>query len=211
MSWWWIWNNSDSDDQHWSAEDNLDWYEYTGDDIIDDFNKDVVPLYKWTYENKITTMDSLEAANPDGLVTRWHLAKMVVNYMINVLWRKIPYDVTYNCLYWGDAESVWESDEIRDYATKACAFGVMWINMENNEFLPDSIVTRAEFWTVMSRVLWWDKYNIVDTDNRLYYEDHLQELKKSDVLTQINNPEDRWEIRKWVWLVFKRVSEKFKK
>ena len=211
MSGWWRWWNADSEyNQHWSAEENVDWNGYTWDEVIDDFNKDVVPLYKWTYENKITTMDTLEEADPDWLVTRWHLAKMVVNYMVNVLWRKVPYDITYNCLYRGDNESTWESDEIRDYATKACAFWVMWINMENNEFLPNSIVTRAEFWTVMSRVLWWDKYNIIDTDNRMYYEDHLQALKSEDILTQINDPEARREIRKWVWLVFRRVLEKKK-
>ena len=130
--------------------------------------------------------------------------------MVNVLWRKVPYDVTYNCVYRGDNESSWESDEIRDYATKACAFGVMWINMENNEFLPNNIVTRAEFWTVMSRVLWWDKYDVIDTDSKMYYEDHLQALKRDDILTQINDPEARWEIRKWVWLVFRRITEKKK-
>jgi uncharacterized metal-binding protein len=36
----------------------------------------------------------------------------------------------------------------------------------------------------------------------------LQALKRDDILTQINDPEVRWEIRKWVWLVFRRVSEK---
>ena len=86
----------------------------------------------------------------------------------------------------------------------------MWINMENNEFLPNNIVTRAEFWTVMSRVLWWDKYDIIDTDSKMYYEDHLQALKRDDILTQINDPEARWEIRKWVWLVFRRITEKKK-
>ena len=156
-------------------------------------------------------MNTLENADPDWLLTRWHLAKMVVNYMVNVLWRSMPYDVTYNCLYWGDNESSWESDEIRDYATKACAFWVMWINMEDNKFLPNSVVTRAEFGTVMSRVLWWDKYNITDTEHRSYYENHLQALKKDSILTQIANPETRWEIRKWVWLVFRRIVEKYKK
>ena len=41
-------------------------------------------------------------------------------------------------------------------------------------------------------------------------EDHLQALKKDDIMTQIANPENRWEIRKWVWLVFRRVMEKKK-
>ena len=210
--WWGRWWNIDSDDnQHWSAEENIDWDEYTWDEVVNDTDKNIVPLYKRIYENNITTMDTLENADPDWLLTRWHLAKMVVNYMVNVLWRKIPYDVTYNCRYWGDDESSRESDEIRDYATKACAFWVMWINMEDNKFLPNSIVTRAEFWTVMSRVLRWDKYDITDTDNRSYYENHLQALKKDNILTQIANPEDRWEIRKWVWLVFRRIVEKYKK
>jgi hypothetical protein len=206
--WWKKWNDVDS--QHWSAEENVDWNEYTWEEVLDDFNNNIVPLYKWSYENKITTINTLEEANPDWLVTRWHLAKMVVNYMMNVLWRKVPYDVTYNCVHRGDNESSRESDEIRDYATKACAFWVMWINMENNEFLPNNIVTRAEFWTVISRMLRWDKYDILDTDNKRYYENHLQILKKDDILTQISNPEARWEIRKWVWLVFRRIIEKKK-
>ena len=210
--WGWRWWNIDnSDNQHWSAEENIDWDEYTWDEVVNDTDKNIVPLYKRVHENDITTMDTLEYADPDWLLTRWHLAKMVVNYMVNVLWRKIPYDVTYNCRYWGDDESSRESDEIRDYATKACAFWVMWINMEDNKFLPNSIVTRAEFWTVMSRVLRWDKYDITDTDNRSYYENHLQALKKDNILTQIANPETRWEIRKWVWLVFRRIVEKYKK
>jgi hypothetical protein len=35
-------------------------------------------------------------------------------------------------------------------------------------------------------------------------------LKKNGILTQINEAEDRWEIRKWVWLVFRRIEEKLK-
>jgi hypothetical protein len=27
----------------------------------------------------------------------------------------------YDCMNWNDNPSVWESDEIKDYATKACA------------------------------------------------------------------------------------------
>ena len=49
------------------------------------------------------------------------MAKMIVNYLVNVLKREIPYDIPYECVSWNDDESAWESDEIRDYATKACA------------------------------------------------------------------------------------------
>ena len=215
--WWWKWWNLNFDDgQHWSAEDdeidelndleNL--YENDWDEEL--ISQDVY-LYEWVKQNWITSMDSFEKSDPEGLLTRWYLAKMVVNYMVNVLWRKVPFDVTYNCVHWWDNVTDWESDEISDYATKACAFWVMWIGMEDNKFLPNNIVTRAEFWTVISRMLWWDEYNIIDEDNRLYYEEHLMILKKNNIMTQIEDPEVRWEIRKWVWLVFRRVSEKFKK
>ena len=106
----------------------------------------------------------------------------------------------------GNAEQLLAS--IKEYAKKACSLWLMWIYVD--EFMPNKILDRAEFWTIISRLLWWDTYNIIDTDHRSYYEDHLRLLKKNGILTQINEPEDRWEIRKWVWLVFRRISEKYK-
>jgi hypothetical protein len=36
-------------------------------------------------------------------------------------------------------------------------------------------------------------------------------LKKHGILSQTDNPEERRELRKWVWLVFRRIEEKLKK
>jgi hypothetical protein len=41
-------------------------------------------LYEWTFVHNITTLPTQQRANPDGVVIRGHLAKMLVNYMINV-------------------------------------------------------------------------------------------------------------------------------
>ena len=131
-----------------------------------------------------------------------------MNFAQNVLWWYIPTSYPDKC-NWNDKESERESLEIKMYAKKSCAIWVMWIYVE--EFMPNKILDRAEFGTIVSRLLWWDKYNIIDTDHRSYYEAHLQVLKDNGILTQIENPEARWEIRKWVWLVFRRISEKEKK
>nr|MBR6100420.1 hypothetical protein [bacterium] len=45
---------------------------------------------------------------------------MVVNYATNVLGQKIPEKIPSECR-WNDYRSDWESQEIKDYAVKACA------------------------------------------------------------------------------------------
>jgi hypothetical protein len=102
-------------------------------------------------------------------------------------------------------ETEWKSPETKLYAQKACALWVMWIRMQN--FLPNKILDRAEFWTILSRLLWWDKYDVVDaTATKLYYTRHLWALNREWIMTQIDNPEDRWELRKWAWLMLMRVK-----
>jgi uncharacterized metal-binding protein len=32
-------------------------------------------------------------------------------------------------------------------------------------------------------------------------------LKNNGIMMQIENPKERWEIRKWVWVVFRRIFE----
>ena len=204
--------NSDSydnsDDQHGAAEENSDLF--TWDYYVSSWNIDeeTLSLYEWAHENDITTIDTLEDANADGYLTRWHMAKIAVNFAEKILWKTVP-DVYPDECNWNDKESERESQEIKIYAKKACALWVMWINVD--EFMPNKILNRAEFGTTVSRLLWWDRYNIIDTDHRFYYEDHLYALKKQWIMTQINDPEDRRELRKWVRLVFRRITEKLRK
>jgi hypothetical protein len=69
--------------------------------------------------------------------------------------------------------------------------------------MPRKTVSRAEFGTVLSRILWGDTYN----DSKPYYVKHLQALKNSGIMTQIDNPEKRLELRKWVWVMLMRSVE----
>jgi hypothetical protein len=48
-------------------------------------NPEVLTAYQFAYAHDITTLAPIANANPDGTVIRQHLAKMVVNYALNVL------------------------------------------------------------------------------------------------------------------------------
>ena len=195
----------------WTFEENNQTHGSAWEEEInreESYWKEVVDAYKWAYKNWLTTMSTIQDADPDWYLLRWHMAKIVVNFMINVLWMKLPTVIPDHCKNWNDDPVIWESDEIKWYATISCALWVMWIDMLNNEFLPNDIVSRAEFGTVVSRVLWWNTFNVVHTPLTPYYKLHLNQLKNNDIMTQINKPLTVKELRKRVWLVFKRVSEK---
>jgi hypothetical protein len=66
--------------------------------------------------------------------------------------------------------------------------------------MPNKKVSRAEFGTVLSRILWGETYNNATP----YYANHLQALKNNGIMTQIDNPEKRLELRKWVWVMLMR-------
>jgi hypothetical protein len=196
-------NRIDEEKQESKGKEHMAWWEEWKE--IEKVDAEVLSVYEWAKKYSITTKETLVDANPDGYVRRWHLAKMVVNYAVNVLWKEIPYDVSYQCLHWNDDSSEWESNEIKEYATKACALWIMWINMKNNKFRPRDVVSRAEVGTVLSRVLWWDKYNQKPSNH--FYEEHLKALKENRIMMQIDNPTERQERRKWLWIMFKRMYD----
>ena len=171
----------------------------TQKELIEEERK-IQSAYEWAYEHNITTISSLDDANPDWTVTRGHLAKMVVNYATNVLWREIPKKIPSYCS-WNDWKTDRESEEIKDYAVKSCALWLMWLDMD--KFLPNMEVTRAQFGTIMSRLLWWKKYAWWTP----YYRKHLNALKENNIMTQLENPEKRVELRQWVWLMLMRSAE----
>jgi hypothetical protein len=146
----------------------------------------VIDDYEWAYDNEITTIDSFALADPDWYVKRWHMAKMVVNYAVNVLWKVEPQYLPAKCIF-NDRNVEWESQEIKTFAQRACALWIMWIRID--KFYPKQLVSRAEFGTVLSRLLWGSEYDIINpSDNTPYYRKHLEALKREWIMTQIDNP-----------------------
>jgi hypothetical protein len=80
-----------------------------------------------------------------------------------------------------------ESDEMKFYANLACQLGLMGLNDQgsaNETFNPNETVTRAQFGTVLSRLIRQDKNN----GGTPYYAKHLQALKTAGIMTKIDTP-----------------------
>jgi hypothetical protein len=75
----------------------------------------------------------------------------------------------------------------------------MWINVD--KFRPDDLVTRAEFGTALSRML----YATADWE-KAYYETHLSKLMEEKIIT-VDTP-DMQELRWYVMIMLMRSANK---
>jgi hypothetical protein len=96
------------------------------------------------------------------------------------------------------------------YAKIACQLGLMglesdWVTVKK-EFDPRGIVDRAQFGTILSRMLRETKY----ASGIPYYTKHLQALKQEGIMTKIENPlkpELRWRVMLMMQRVFEKQTE----
>ena len=206
--WWWSgrWRRSSDESQwEWAGEHGA----ATGQSAETIGNNrptmEVLIAYMWAHGRWIVD-ESRKESDPDGYVTRWAMAEMLVKFTENVIGKKTPAVIPEHCAWWDD-ESEWRSPKVKMYAEKSCALWVMWIRMQ--DFMPNKILDRAEFWTILSRLLWWAQYDVVDASaTRPYYTRHLAALQREWVMTQISDPLIRRELRKWAWLMLMRVEAK---
>ena len=159
------------------------------------YSQELQDAYSWAYSKNITTMPTIERANMNGSITRAEMAKMIANYAENVLGQK-P-DTTKECSF-SDVDSKLDSD-YDNWITESCQLGLMgqWIT----KFRPNDSVSRAEFWTILSRALWWDKNEWWST----YYENHLKALKEAWIMNNTSTPNSK-EIRWYVMLMMQRSN-----
>lgn len=154
--------------------------------------------YQWAYNYGITTQPTIEAANLDWSLTRQAFAKMIINYLEKAVW--IQQTNSKSCTFTDEDKF---THELKPYAKKTCAYEIMWTNWTN--FNPTNTVNRAQLWTVLSRILWWDEHN---TSGKDYYIYHLNALKFNGIMNKIDNPNSyakRWD----VLIMLKRIYEKY--
>ena len=196
---WWMWDfeivvgeRNDEDDN----EDNDD-FEYDTLKFNPYFSDEDNMAYQYAYHYWITTTSSIKNANMYSGLNRIAMAKMLSNYAENVLWMD-DFDTSRNCKFLDVSSSL---DASYDYwVTKACQLWIMWVNVPNNRFYPNWRVTRAEFATALSRLL----YNTEDgVDN--YYTTHINKLRREWIITN-TNPQ-LWEKRWFVMLMLMRAGE----
>jgi len=162
------------------------------------YTKEESDAYHWAYMYGITTQPTIEAANLDGNITRQAFSKMIVNYLQNVIWAKQNIAIT--CTF-PDENKI--TSDLVPYTKKTCEYGIMWSNW--SAFNPMNPLSKAHLWTVLSRIIWGDEYNVSWND---YYIYHLNALNQYGIMDNISNPQDyakRWD----VLIMLKRTYEKF--
>ena len=152
--------------------------------------------YEFAYKHGITTMPTIEQANMEGPLTRIAMAKMLSYYAINVLWQK-PDETRVN--KFNDVSEKMDA-EYNDAVTLAYQLWIMWINMPKNNFRPNDLVTRWEFATALSRML----YGIEDWKDK-YYSTHLAKLMEEKIIT--NDDPKMKELRGYVMIMLMRSAE----
>ncbi|MCX6824520.1 MAG: hypothetical protein NT085_05365 [candidate division SR1 bacterium] len=157
--------------------------------------------YVWACGLGITTQPTIQQANLDSLIQRKILAKMLSQFAIKVI-GKTP-DTTKSCIF-TDIGS--QTQEMKNYIKLVCQLGLMGYHgdgvTQKDVFNPDNTLTRAEFGTTLSRLIWGTKY----ANGNPYYSKHLSALKEHNIMTLISTPSIQ-EKKGWVLLMMHRVYE----
>jgi len=211
----WDFSNSYYDDLCGSDNDNLEDEEdfhWVGDTCSVEwstFGVEIESAYQFAYQKWITTIKDIKSANPRWPLRRDELAKMISVFTIKVLWYTDMLDEP-RCNDFDDIG--WETEEMQFYMKTSCYLGLMWWESDRKlpmkSFMPSELVDRAQFSTVLSRLLFKDLYNLTDEDKKLgvpWYSKHLQALNQEKVINNILDPFMR-ELRSFVWIMFQRVD-----
>ncbi len=157
------------------------------------FSQEFVAAYDFAYRIWITTQKTIQDADVQWNLIRAHMAKMMATYAIEMMgsvvdtWRTC----TFNDI--GD-----QTEEMKSYIKLSCQLGIMWVGVTS--FNPNWLVTRAEFGTVLSRILYGNTYN----DWAFYYSNHLKILKEKWIIKD-DNPKLE-ELRGYVMLMLMRAE-----
>lgn len=196
VSWWWSWwwgHRAVSDKSSDRGSDFNGEVEITYED---EYSLEMNEAYQFAFENWITTKETINDADMDWVLTRIAMAKMLSQYAINVLW-KAPA----NLIVPKFVDVTDEMNEQYNYGVSlAYQLWIMWINMTDNKFRPNDLVTRAEFGTALSRML----YGITDWEES-YYSTHLDRLYEEWIITN-QNP-NLQELRGYVMLMLMRSKK----
>jgi hypothetical protein len=158
--------------------------------------------YEWALSKWITTVATVSQARLDSKITRAELAKMLSVYATDVLEKEpVQWDITCD---FTDTNQV--NKDLLPYITQVCELGIMGLQSDGKtplkRFNPNAYVTRAEFGTVLSRVLYGTTNN---TSSPQWREGHLNNLKKSNIISVVNP--NLQEQRGWIMTMLYRTVQ----
>ena len=185
------------------GEDEQEVYNAKKTDLISKIKKDIheksysqefKDAYEFASKNKITTMDSIDLANMEWWLNRISMAKMLSNYATNVLGKE-PADVIVPEFSDVSEKLNEEYGNAVDLAYQLWIMGI-WVD----KFRPYDPVTRAEFATALSRML----YGLADWLDK-YYTTHMEKLKEEWIIS--NTDPSLKELRWYVMIMLMRSAK----
>jgi hypothetical protein len=153
----------------------------------------------------------------DAKVPRKEVAKLMSMFTIQIL-GIYPDTTKEGCNQYNDTNYL--TDEMKFFTKTACQLNLMGLQPNGYtpkpSFDPNDIITRAEFGTILSRLVYGDKYNVYTGEETKYqwYEKHLAALRRDKVMTKIDDPfVGEW--RSWILLMLYRsdmagLAEKYR-
>ena len=166
------------------------------------FTSEQNDAYLWACQHNITTMRTIQDARLDQPLTRAELAKIMSVYAMKEYHLK---PLITGAANYKDVNA--DLGDLADYIQLAYQLQIMGINADGTPmqaFEPHKLVSRAEFATVLSRVIWGNKHNISGDDR---YSEHLQALKKYGIIKS-DIPANWWELRGRALLMLHRNAPK---
>ena len=158
------------------------------------YSTELQGAYNYAYGIGVTTQSSIDTANIYGSLIRSNMAKMMVNYAKEV--KGMTPDTSLACTFTDVAN---QTEEMQGYIKEACQMGLMGQGI--TAFNPNGVVTRAQFGTVLDRVL----NGTANDGGTPYYTAHLNALKDAGVMTNIATP-NAPEVRGYVMLMMQRAD-----
>lgn len=183
---------TDKNDTQWNTQISS-WSTQNNNQFTDEFQQ----AYEFAYNNWITTMPTIWKANMGWKLTRIAMAKMLSQYAINILWKN-P-DITKVNKFNDVTDEL--DEEYNNWVTLAYQLWIMWINMPENNFRPKDEVTRAEFVTALSRMIYWTSDWEYKWTGK-YYLNHMAKLMKEWIITK-DDPNMK-ELRGYVMIMLMR-------
>ena len=173
------------------------------------YSAEVNEAYIWACKNWIIKSQTIQGARLWEFLNRAEMAKIVSIFEMLVLDSKPNRNK--DCSAFADSIS-WYNAEMKNYMITSCQLERMWIHTADHkpikDFMPKKFVSRAEFWTILSRILRWNKYEAPKNSSK-YYVKHLKSLKWEEILSN-TNPELK-ERRSYAILMIYRAAKKLGK
>lgn len=170
-------------DGHWAAPSC---------DISDSpYSNEINDAFLRAYGLNITNKCPIAEARLDDGIKRKELAKMMTMFTIQVMGIYPDTNKTW-CNFFSDLTG--QSDEFKFFIKTSCQLDLMGLKpngtIPEEKFNPERYVTRAEFGTVLSRLIYGDKHNVYSGEETIYkrYEKHLAALNKDNIMKKIQNP-----------------------